>query len=939
MRSKKWMVLSLLVGTLLLMAVSGANILYTEAVLQKILIRQLDRSFHEKNTYPFIVQMQDSYNPDGRDEQRERILKVDAKAQDAAEVLQLPLRYHVTIRQANMQTFIPELKREQKKQGIELQLVAMKDLDQHMTLISGDSYAPLSDEGVLDVIAPEQTLIRHGLLFGETLTLDARSPVAKRLQSVPGIGKDGLKVRIVGVFKASDDSDAYWYRPPSYYGDALFVDPSFMTTWYHEADEPISSYQDLHYIMPDYTAMKIQSIDDVRAGIAELSEFMGNERMRFRDNIDEDLASYALRATQVRTTLSLLQIPIYLLLLAYIFMVSGQLIGMEQDEIAVFKSRGSSRTQILRIYLLQGVLIALIGGALAIPLAVFVVQVLGSSSAFMTFVGREALPTRFSWPFAIMLGATALLAVLVMVVPAFKVARVSIVEAKQRKRKRRTTPLWQRVFLDVILIAAALYARYSFGRQKDVLAQQISKGESPDALLFLASSLFVLGAALFVLRIIPWIAKAFQWLTHRFVGPAIYASFLQITRSHESRSFITVFLVLTVALGIFNASAARSVNRNGERDITYRNGADLVVKEQWESNAAAAAEDPEIELVYSEPDATIFDTVEGVEHYTRVYRSHDIQVRQDGVRLDDVELMGIHTKEFGQTAVDLKGLMPEHLNHYLNALAQDARAILVSENFKSILKLEVNDVFSYYTPDGEAVNGIIAGFVPYFPGYQPRSLAEGDDGKEIVKDNYLIVANLGEIQRTMGLRPYELWFKSRDQNRFIYDFAETTGRSFTSFQNTYADIIEMRNDPSFQGLNGILTVSFVVILVLAGTGFLIYWILSIQSRALVFGIQRAMGLGMWQVIAQLLNEQLFVTVPALLAGWGIGVLSSKLFVPLIQTAYAASDQTLPLVVDPATSDIVRLALIIAAVILLCMIILGIIVRRMKITQALKLGED
>ena len=77
-----------------------------------------------------------------------------------------------------------------------------------------------------------------------------------------------------------------------------------------------------------------------------------------------------------------------------------------------------------------------------------------------------------------------------------------------------------------------------------------------------------------------------------------------------------------------------------------------------------------------------------------------------------------------------------------------------------------------------------------------------------------------------------------------------------TFTDTNADIIDLKNDPVFQATNGILTVGFIVVLVLAAAGFLIYWILSIRSRQLQFGIFRAMGMSMREVLGMLASEQL-----------------------------------------------------------------------------------
>jgi putative ABC transport system permease protein len=122
-------------------------------------------------------------------------------------------------------------------------------------------------------------------------------------------------------------------------------------------------------------------------------------------------------------------------------------------------------------------------------------------------------------------------------------------------------------------------------------------------------------------------------------------------------------------------------------------------------------------------------------------------------------------------------------------------------------------------------------------------------------------------------------------------------------------------------------------------GFLIYWILSIQSRTLQFGIFRAMGMSMREVLVMLINEQLYITGISMGTGVILGILTSKLFVPLIQIAYSSAEQVLPMEIVSESSDYVRLFAVIGAGILLCMVILGWLISKIKITQALKLGED
>lgn len=161
----------------------------------------------------------------------------------------------------------------------------------------------------------------------------------------------------------------------------------------------------------------------------------------------------------------------------------------------------------------------------------------------------------------------------------------------------------------------------------------------------------------------------------------------------------------------------------------------------------------------------------------------------------------------------------------------NASAVLLSENMQA-LGYELGDVLYYRNGQGKSARGIVYGFVPYWPGYTPTISTRGSDGLYKETEQYLIVAHLSQLQASFGITPYELWIRTDGSTRFLYDFAEETGVKFVSFQDASAELVQLKNDPIFQGTNGILTVSFIVVLLLCTTGFLIYWILSIRSRAL-----------------------------------------------------------------------------------------------------------
>ena len=86
-------------------------------------------------------------------------------------------------------------------------------------------------------------------------------------------------------------------------------------------------------------------------------------------------------------------------------------------------------------------------------------------------------------------------------------------------------------------------------------------------------------------------------------------------------------------------------------------------------------------------------------------------------------------------------------------------------------------------------------------------------------------------------------------------------------------------------------------------------------------------------------EQIFLSLGPFAAGIGAGTVATFLFSKLFAVVYLPEKHAVPLEMYTSAADFLRLTLIIGGSMLLCYIIIHRIVRRMKITDALKLGED
>jgi putative ABC transport system permease protein len=100
-----------------------------------------------------------------------------------------------------------------------------------------------------------------------------------------------------------------------------------------------------------------------------------------------------------------------------------------------------------------------------------------------------------------------------------------------------------------------------------------------------------------------------------------------------------------------------------------------------------------------------------------------------------------------------------------------------------------------------------------------------------------------------------------------------------------------------------------------------------------------MGISFAQLIGMLTAEQVLTSGAAVVIGGLVGSLTSKLFVQLFQISFNPATQMPPFQVTFDPNDSVQLYLIVIFMIMIGLFILGWLLSRIKIHQAIKLGED
>lgn len=923
--NKKWMAVCLLIGNLLLIAVAASNPTYSAAILQRTLTKMLSQTLTEDNVYPAKINVRGSANI---------VLATEENLTDAANAVRdakaLPEKtgiganltveeYSVTLSGAVLQG----PRGDGRGRGVSLGYLT--EFQEHSELIAGSYPNPDAlKDGIIEAVASQRLLLQLDLQLGEILELEQLQPD----------GQTPYSVKIVGAFVPGEGNELYWNGTSEVLSSNLLIDPSVFEELFGQNGTYPYGMAFRCSIYLDYLSIAPGDVEDtIRLISGFQSKYDTTKIVKTSENLTAQLQQYQLEESRLNGTLTVLQVPIFVLLAAFIFMVSKQMLELEENEIAVLKSRGFGVKHIITVYVLRAVLLGSAGFVLGYPLNFLMCSMLGSSNAFLEFVQRSALPIHFVGRSLVFALVAMVVACGAMTLPVLRYTKLSIVQQKVKKQTGNQVPWWQKAFVDVILLVFSLYALYSFNNQQEQLARQMAEGGSLDPLLYFSSSVFIVGAGLLGIRIVPYLIRLIYLVGKKWWKPATYTSFLRVLRTRNDQSFIMLFVILTISLGIFNMTTARSVNGNGEAQIVYQNGADVVVREIWEKANGGNSEN------YVEPSYQKYNAVEGVESFTKVYLSDKAVIpSSNGTDINNVTLMGINTKEFGQTATFDESLLSYHWYHHLNAISQNSEAVLLSSSFQNEKGYKLGDVISYKIEDS-LFKGVVYGFVDYWPGFATTTKVETETGEVVESANYLIVTHLSALQAEMGVQPYQIWLNMEGSSQPMYQFAKDKSVQYTLFRDTAADLINMKNEPVYQGTNGVLTSNFIIVLLLCSVGFLIYWILSIRSRELQFGIFRAMGMSMGEIITMLVCEQLLISGSSILIGVGVGTLATKLYLPLIQLAYSADNRVLPIRMISYSSDGIKLFAAVGLMIVVCMTVLAWLISKIRIAQALKLGED
>lgn len=947
MLNNRWLVGSLLLGLVVAVGLMSSIPAFTNGVLQRLFIKDMEEYQRVVKNFPGGLLV--SINQDIGAQNGAKVLAhlTNTLQNDVIPSLSAPLLDQVTVmRSIPFMAVLLDQKEESPETGI---LYSMSNLDQHITLIDGRLPAAEPVDGIYEALVTEKGMMDRKMVLGHLYELTTSS------------AEDAtFRVKPVGVFKEKEGNDPYWFAKSTEYNKGFILNEELFRKTILEEKNLVTAIR--YYAAFQYQEFQFTDKEKLVSVVPELEENLMQFGLKkadlsFQFPVSSITKKYDEQNQHFRTILWSMYVPIFVMLIIYLVMVSGLIIERQRTEIAVLGSRGAGRAQIFGIYfveiLILGLLALLIGPFVGIQLS----KVLGISNGFLEFVDRTGIQVKMNGEVLAYAVWTVLACMFLLLISIFFATRQNIVTHKQNTARMTGQAMWHRLFLDVLLLLIAGYGWYSYQNMLENVGKTTegSMVMSVDFLLFFVPVLFSLGFGLLCLRIYPLFLRGIYSLGRRIWPISVHTTLVQVGRASRQYQFLMVFVTITVAVGMFSASTARTINLNAEEQVFYQNGTDVRLMLNWASDkpfvfihrnpnmqfegAKIAPEPVKPPIQYEEPDFEQFQRLPGVEHATRVF-IHDMAEISEGQKsVREVRLMGIDAKEFAQTIWWKQELLPHHIYDYLNVLGKKPNAVLISRTLANKMNVKEGDTVMVGWKRIRPVEMIVYAIVDYWPGWSP--VGPRSSSSSAIEEKYLMVANLPFIHNKLHLEPYQVWLNMQPEasSEALYNGLMQNDAKPIFISNARQQLIEIKNSAFYLGVNGSLTLGFLLSMLITFIGYVMYWVLTLGARKLQYGVFRAMGMSFGSLVRIIAWEQFFTFGVAFAMGMAAGKLANMLFLPALSLYLHAEKQIPPFTITSAAEDEWMIYSFVAITLVVGIGIVGAILSRMQIHQAVKLGED
>jgi putative ABC transport system permease protein len=582
-------------------------------------------------------------------------------------------------------------------------------------------------------------------------------------------------------------------------------------------------------------------------------------RIQFVDNLGDGLNNAAGDALYAETLYIMLALPGALIALGLAYLAALGTVERDRRDLALLRSRGATRRDLLAMALLESAVVAVLAGVLGAGLGI---------AAVRWRIGSVQLsPARV----AIVVAACVLLAfagaAAARIAAGIDVLRASV-SAGRRGLPAHGKPLWQRLWLDVLAIAvsAGIYWLTVSTGFSAVVNPDSNPTLSLSVYMFFAPALLWIGSALLLVRLR---GRALAWAAARAGGSrSTSLSGLVLASAGRrgaaiNRGLLVVGLLLAfgVNLGIFTAT----YDQQAMVDAQLTLGADVAVA------APPGAAGPQLaQRVASVPGVTATTSID----HSYAYVGPDLQ-----------DTYGIDATSFtNATTLRDSYFVGSSAAQSMAALRATPDGILVSRETITDYQLNIGDLLRLRVLDQQTGKFVVApfhvvGVVQEFP--------------SAPKDSFM-VTNIAYLQQvTHGPGPNVVFAKTSSNPATVAAGVTVAVKPFgASVKNIQQQVQQTTSSITTVDLNGISRIEQLFAVILAAAAMALFVALSMAERRHEFAAMTAVGASLRDVGAFLWSEAAMVLGASLVLATGLGWLLSMMLVAMLQHVFDPPPDTL-----------------------------------------------
>ena len=577
-------------------------------------------------------------------------------------------------------------------------------------------------------------------------------------------------------------------------------------------------------------------------------------------------------------------------LAAYLAKFAAELFAEAQRrELSLLRTRGATPSQMAAIVAVTSVLLAIGGSFVGLLFGLLLLLV---SAGTPVSAMLNPLAGGFDWRLFGNSAGLAFLAGLGLTffaafIPSFSALRREITQERRTARRVEPVPFWKRMYLDVILLAAAGIV---------LIVMQLSGGFKPSAneavtvqlsfYVFLAPFFAWVGVILLTLRLVEAGLKASAAALaagfRRLFGEIGEVAGKSVARRARRISAATAVIALTLSFGVSLALFQRTYTTEKQLDAQYVVGSDIrltpalntpqtadlaaSLKVPGVTGVTAVARDTRV-LIGSEKDVVYGIDVASFRQVAYLPDSFFV----DGSARQTLDALANHTTHYA----------PGSARQVLDALAGTPNGIIISVERAEMYNILVGDplLMRLYNRNTNTYTDVTAKVVGMFV-YFPTSAFDSD-----------FVLNRDFMTASSGNPAMDSFLLQTDgQPGTITQVSDTLAAQYRNvmpvrIQNTRTVIKAEESSLTSLNMGGLGIMEELYTVLVASAGLAIFLLAMINERQREFGAMRALGANLGHLRRFLFSEAFTIGGLSLVIGAGVGILLARMLVMLLGVVF------------------------------------------------------